>query len=258
MVRPAGRFRSEDGDCSMATTAPPIVSVTGLWKVYGEGEAEVDALKGVDLQLNAGELAVILGPSGSGKTTLLNIMGGIESLTRGSVSVGGNELVGLGPEELATIRRDNLGFVFQFFNLVPTLTAEENVQVIAELTDRAGPDMAEKVSAALDSVELTDRADHFPGQMSGGQQQRVAIARALVSDPKLLLCDEPTGALDLDTGRHVLALLDSTAKSTGCCVVIVTHNSAISRMADRVIKLRDGEIVSDDPGEAIDASQVVW
>lgn len=242
----------------MATHAPPVVSVTDLWKIYGEGEAEVDALKGVDLQLNAGELVVILGPSGSGKTTLLNIMGGIESLTKGSVSVSGTDLVGLGPEDLATVRRDNLGFVFQFFNLVPTLTAEENVQVIAELTDRAGPDMAAKVSSALDSVGLTDRADHFPGQMSGGQQQRVAIARALVSDPKLLLCDEPTGALDLDTGRHVLALLDKTAKSRGCCVVIVTHNSAISRMADRVIKLHDGEIVSDDPGEALDASQVVW
>ena len=242
----------------MATNAPPVVSVIDLWKVYGEGEAEVDALQSVNLQLHTGELAVILGPSGSGKTTLLNIMGGIESLTKGAVSVNGIDLVGLGPEDLTTVRRDNLGFVFQFFNLVPTLTAEENVQVIAELTDRAGPDLAEKVSAALDSVNLADRADHFPGQMSGGQQQRVAMARALVTNPKLLLCDEPTGALDLDTGRQVLALLNKTAKDTGCCVVIVTHNSAISRMADRVIRLGDGKIVSDEPGEAVDASQVTW
>ena len=249
---------------STASTKParpngtPLVCVTDLWKIYGSGEAEVDALRGVSLELHPGELAVILGPSGSGKTTLLNIMGGIEGLTKGSVTVAGNDLADLGPEELATVRRDNLGFVFQFFNLVPTLTAQENVQVIAELTDRTGPQMRQRVTDALDSEDLADRGDHVPGQRSGGQQQRVAMARALVMQPKLLLCDEPTGALDLDTGRAVLGLLKKTAVEESCCVVIVTHNSAISKMADRVLHLRDGKIASDEPGEAVDPSQVTW
>jgi putative ABC transport system ATP-binding protein len=242
----------------MNASTEPLVQVNDLWKIYGSGEAEVDALQGVSLDLQAGELAVILGPSGSGKTTLLNIMGGIETLSKGSVVVNGNDLASLGPEDLATVRRENLGFVFQFFNLVPTLTAEENVQVIAELTNRTGPKMHEKVTDALESVDLSDRGNHFPGQMSGGQQQRVAMARALVMEPKLLLCDEPTGALDLDTGRQVLALLKKTAVDTGCCVVLVTHNSAIADMADRVIVLRDGKIESNDPGKALAASAVTW
>mgnify|MGYP001258250163 CR=1 FL=1 len=238
--------------------AESLVRATDVWKIYGEGEAEVEALRGIDLQLRPGELTVVLGPSGSGKTTLLNIIGGIETATKGEVVLGGQDLTQLGPEDLATVRRENLGFVFQFFNLVPTLTAEENVQVIAELTDRGGDGLHERVRAALRAVKLEDRAHHFPGQLSGGQQQRVALARALVGSPKLLLCDEPTGALDLDTGRHVLLLLQQTARRQGTAVVIVTHNSAISRMADRVLRVRDGEIIADEDGEAASAEDVTW
>lgn len=235
-----------------------ILSATDVWKIYGEGEARVEALRGIDLELRTGEVTVVLGPSGSGKTTLLNIAGGIETATKGTVTLAGNELGSLGPEELATVRRQNLGFVFQFFNLVPTLTAEENVQVIAELTDHGGAELHERVQESLKAVKLADRADHFPGQLSGGQQQRVAMARALVGSPKLLLCDEPTGALDLDTGRQVLMLLQRTAREEGTAVVIVTHNSAISRMADRVLRVRDGQLIADETGESASAEDVTW
>jgi putative ABC transport system ATP-binding protein len=243
------------------TGAPtqPIATLRGVTKTYGEGEAQVHALRGVDLSLYPGEVVVVLGPSGSGKTTMLNVLGGIESATSGEVHVGGVALAGRGPEELATIRRENVSFIFQFFNLIQTLTAAENVQVIAELTDRVDrAQLAEQVQAAIDDVGLADRADHFPGQMSGGQQQRVAIARALVTGPRLLLCDEPTGALDLATGRVVLDLLQRTARTDGRCVVIVTHNQGIAAMADRVLRVHDGSIASTVEQAAGSAMDVVW
>ena len=242
-----------------ADTIESIAQLTGVTKTFGEGEAVVHALRGVDLTLNAGEVVVILGPSGSGKTTLLNIVGGIETATAGEVRIGGTNLAGKGPEELATIRRENISFIFQFFNLIQTLTAAENVQVIAELTERVDrADLDDKVATVISDVELTDRADHFPGQMSGGQQQRVAIARALVTGPKLLLCDEPTGALDLDTGRSVLALLQQTARADQRCVVIVTHNQGIAVMADRVLRVHDGSIAEQTVQEAGSAQDVNW
>ncbi len=236
-----------------------IAKLTGVTKVYGKGEAEVDALKGVDLELYAGEVVVVLGPSGSGKTTLLNIIGGIESATAGSVEINGQELVGQSAEKLATIRRDNIAFVFQFYNLIPTLTAAENVRIIPELTHRAsGSDLAERVDQALAAVGLQERAHNFPGQMSGGQQQRVAIARAIATQPRLMLCDEPTGALDLETGRQVLELLQQTAGRDGRCVVVVTHNSGIATMANRIIHVHGGAIAGIDTQEAQPASQVSW
>ena len=236
-----------------------VATLTNVVKTYGTGEAEVQALRGVDLELHAGEVVVVLGPSGSGKTTLLNIVGGIESATSGTVEVAGHDLAGKRPEELATIRRQTLAFIFQFFNLIQTLTAEENVRVIAELTEQTdGKVLTERVRRALADVGLADRADHFPGQMSGGQQQRVAIARALVTGPRLLLCDEPTGSLDLDTGRQVLGLLQRTAREDDRCVVIVTHNSGIAAMADRVLRVHDGQIVEVISQEAGSADEVSW
>lgn len=242
----------------MGDTQNDLVEVRDVWKTYGSGDAEVHALRDVSLTLGPGELVVVLGPSGSGKTTLLNVMGAIETITSGRVVVSGHDLGGRSSEQLATIRRETLGFVFQFFNLVPTLTASENVRVIAELTRRNAGELNREVDDALAAVALTDRADHFPGQMSGGQQQRVALARALVANPRLLLCDEPTGALDLDTGRQVLGLLQRTVRDRNRCVVIVTHNSAIAQMADRVLRMRGGRLISDEPGRAIPASEVAW
>lgn len=233
-----------------------VAALAGVDKVYGEGETAVHALQHVDVTLSPGELVVVLGPSGSGKTTLLNVIGGIEPPTAGEVTLGGRRIDGLGSEELTEIRRSAVGFVFQFFNLIPTLTARENVSLLAELTGHDGDGRVDEVLAA---VGLADRADHFPGQLSGGQQQRVAIARALVKGPPLLLCDEPTGALDLDTGRSVLELLQRRSREAGETVMIVTHNSAIARMADRVVTMRSGRLVEDLRNPApVDASDVEW
>ncbi len=243
----------------MPRPTEPVAELRDVTKTYGQGEAAVRALRGVDLALKPGEVVVVLGPSGSGKTTLLNIIGGIETATSGDVFVGGTALSGKGPEDLAAIRRDNVSFVFQFFNLIQTLTAAENVQLIAELTGRVDrAQIRTRVSQVLDDVGLADRADFFPGQMSGGQQQRVAIARALVTGPRLLLCDEPTGALDLDTGRTVLELLQRTAQADGRCVVIVTHNQGIAAMAHRVLDVHDGSIVRQVEQTAGPARDVAW
>jgi putative ABC transport system ATP-binding protein len=236
-----------------------IAALSGVTKVYGEGEAAVHALRGIDLQIRAGEVVVVLGPSGSGKTTLLNILGGIEAASSGEVRIGGEDLAGRSPEELATIRRNNVAFIFQFFNLIQTLTAAENVQLIAELTEQADSSgLQDRVAAALAAVGLTDRADHFPGQISGGQQQRVAVARALVTEPRMMLCDEPTGALDLETGRQVLELLQNTAREQSRAVVIVTHNSGIASMADRVVRVHDGRIAELVEQQAGPARDVEW
>ncbi len=219
----------------------PVVAVSGLTRTYGSGDTLVRAVTDVDFEIRAGEFVVLLGPSGSGKTTLLNMIGAIEEPTSGSLVVDGVEVVGLGRDAQTDFRRRKVGFVFQFYNLVPTLTALENVQLVAELG--SGRDAEERSRARLDDVGLGGRIDHFPGQLSGGEQQRVAIARALVKDPPVLLCDEPTGSLDLETGRLVLGLLRGVCDQ-GRTVLTVTHNSAIAGMADRVLRLSDGELVS--------------
>jgi putative ABC transport system ATP-binding protein len=224
----------------------PIVEAHGLTKVYGEGDTAIEALDTVTFSINAGEFVVLLGPSGSGKTTLLNQIGALEPSTSGSLNVNGLEIAGMSDKERTEYRRSTVGFVFQFYNLIPTLTARENVALIAEIT---GDDPEARADIVLDSVGLTDRLGHFPGELSGGQQQRVAIARGIVKDPPLLLCDEPTGALDLETGRTILELLQSTTKGEDRTVFLVTHNSTIAEMADRVIRLSDGKIVGDDVNE---------
>jgi putative ABC transport system ATP-binding protein len=237
-----------------------LVRAEGVSKTYGSGPAAVTALRDLDLRIDAGELLVVLGPSGSGKTTLLNVIGGIEALTDGRVAVAGQDLAGLDANGLTEMRRTTVGFVFQFFNLIPTLTARENVALLAELTGATGHGpVRRRVREVLDEVGLTDRVDNFPGQLSGGEQQRVAIARALVKQPRLLLCDEPTGALDPPTGRTVLALLQRLAHSEGRAVVVVTHNQALTAAADRVVRMRSGSIVADQRNpRPVDASEVSW
>lgn len=241
---------------SQVPTATAVAVMSGVHRVYGSGENAVHALRDIDLQLAHGELVVVLGPSGSGKTTLLNVLGGIERPTAGKVVVDGHDLATASRRELTAVRRDLIGFVFQFFNLIATLTARENVSVLAELTGHARDG---QVDAVLAEVGLADRADHFPAQLSGGQQQRVAIARALVKSPELLLCDEPTGALDLETGRTVLALLQQVARERGRTVIVVTHNRAIAEMADRVLSMRSGRITDDvRVATPLPATEVEW
>ncbi|QDT49487.1 putative ABC transporter ATP-binding protein [Symmachiella dynata] len=222
----------------MATTATQtLFQLSGVSKTYRMGEVEVPVLHDVDLEIYAGEIMVIVGPSGSGKSTLLNIIGGIDSPTAGDVLFQDRDLAQLNERELTAYRREHVGFVFQFYNLVPTLTARENVLVSTEIS-RTPMDVDE----VLEMVGLGDRKDHFPSQLSGGEQQRVAIARALAKDPTLLLCDEPTGALDLSTGRMVLELLDRLCTELGKTVVLITHNNPISHLAHRVVKLGQGTI----------------
>jgi putative ABC transport system ATP-binding protein len=243
------------GSNSRPGGAAPAIRLEQVEKTYGSGEVAVHALKGIDLEVRPGQFVVVLGPSGSGKTTLLNIVGGIEPPTAGRVTVAGQELTHLGDRELTTYRRNTAGFVFQFFNLVPTLTALENVALVAELIGRNH----ETSMAALRSVGLEERADHFPSALSGGEQQRVAIARALVKNPAILLCDEPTGSLDLATGRQVLSTLHRTGREASRTVLLVTHNSAIARMADRVLHLGSGQLI-DDVAQAhpLPPEEVTW
>jgi putative ABC transport system ATP-binding protein len=232
-----------------------LVELDRVTKTYQRGASEVHALTDVSLSVAQGELVVLLGPSGSGKTTMLNVVGAIEPVTSGRVTVSGIDVPALAGRDLDSYRRSEVGFVFQFFNLVPTLTARENVEVIAEL---GAPDAGRRSDEALAEVGLADKVDHFPGQLSGGEQQRVAIARALVKQAPLLLADEPTGSLDLDTGRQILGLLRAVADG-GAAVILVTHNSAIASMADRVVHLRDGRIADDQRVAApVTADEVVW
>ena len=233
----------------------PAVATRGLERVFGEGEVAVRALDGVDLEIPAGEFVVILGPSGSGKTTLLNIVGGIDAPTGGGVEVAGIDLGGLDAARRTEFRRDHVGFVFQFFNLIPTLTAYENVRLIADIAGGDGDESRQ----ALESVGLGNRLDNFPAALSGGEQQRVAVARAIAKTPPLLLGDEPTGALDLETGRQVLALLHRLNRERGITMLLVTHSSVIAQMADRVLHLRDGTIVGDERNEnPKPTSELVW
>ncbi len=235
-------------------TSDPVVSLRGVRKTYGEGEVAVHALRGVDLEIRPEEFVVLLGPSGSGKTTLLNLVGGIEPASDGEILVGGSDVTELDEEGRTRFRRETVGFVFQFFNLIPTLTALENVELVAELGDGA-----ERAPEMLERVGLGDRMDNFPAQLSGGEQQRVAVARALAGAPRVLLGDEPTGALDLETGRTVLALLHELSHELRQTVLLVTHNAVIARMADRVLHMRDGRIVGDERNESpLPAERLEW
>ncbi len=236
-----GRAVAESSSGARGPDGSGNVVLDRVSKTYIRGSNEVHAVSNLVLRIDGGEFVVLLGPSGSGKTTLLNLIGAIEPATSGTVTVSGTEVAALSRSGLTDYRRGQIGFIFQFFNLVPTLTAAENVEVIAELT---GPGAAARAVAALDHVGLADRADHFPAELSGGEQQRVAIARALVKDAPVLLADEPTGSLDLETGREILGLLRETADD-GRTVLLVTHNSAIAAVADRVVHLRDGRIAED-------------
>jgi len=218
-------------------------------KTYGMGSTTVTALDGLSLEINQGDFAVILGPSGSGKTTFLNVLGGLESPTSGSVRISGEDIATLSQPKLTQYRRHQVGFIFQFFNLLPTLTAEENVAMSNEMVGGKGFDPTDMLAR----VGLGDRTDHYPGQLSGGQQQRVAIARALTKKPALVLADEPTGSLDVETGIEVLKVMRQLNRETGQTFVIVTHNSAIAQIADRVIRVGSGKvhnvIVNDMPFE---------
>jgi putative ABC transport system ATP-binding protein len=217
----------------------PVFVARGLSKTYGTGEATVYALRDLDLVICEGEFVVLLGPSGSGKSTLLNILGGLDAPTAGSAAWRDHQLTGATESELTQYRREHVGFVFQFYNLIPSLTVRENVELVAEIA--RNPMTPE---AALDLVGLSHRLDHFPSQLSGGEQQRVAVARAIVKRPDALLCDEPTGALDVDTGKLVLAAVASANREIRATTIVITHNTAIAGMADRVLRLGGGRIVA--------------
>lgn len=208
-------------------------------KIYHVGEISIEALKDADFEIEKGEICVIVGASGAGKTTLLNILGGMDTLTEGRVLLDGEDISGLSSKDLTSYRRNDIGFVFQFYNLIQNLTALENVSLATQIC-KAPLNPAD----VLDMVGLSDRKNNFPAQLSGGEQQRVAIARALAKNPKLLLCDEPTGALDYNTGKAVLKLLQDTSRRTGMTVVIITHNQALTAMADRIIKVKSGVVYS--------------
>jgi putative ABC transport system ATP-binding protein len=216
----------------------PVFEARAVSKIYRMGEVEVHALRDVTLDLQAGELLVILGASGSGKSTLLNILGGLDVPTSGTVRYEDIDLTGASEQDRTRYRREHVGFVFQFYNLIPSLTARENVALV---TDIANDPMSP--ADALAMVDLSERLDHFPAQLSGGEQQRVAIARAVAKRPAVLLCDEPTGALDFETGRLVLAVLDRVNRELGTTTALITHNAAIAALADRVVRMSSGEIV---------------
>ncbi|MCE8507797.1 ABC transporter ATP-binding protein [Ruegeria pomeroyi] len=229
-------------------------TVRGLTKVYGTGETAVHALRGVDLDIPAGEFVVLLGASGSGKSTLLNIVGGLDRGTEGSVLFRDQDLSAMSDAELTRYRRDHVGFVFQFYNLMPSLTARENVELVTEIARNPM-----EADTALALVGLAQRADHFPAQLSGGEQQRVAIARAVAKQPEVLFCDEPTGALDSTTGRAVLEVLKEVNERLGATVLVVTHAASQAAMADRVIRFGDGQVIEVKVNETkLTPEQIEW
>jgi len=232
----------------------PLLRLEQVDKTFRMGEVAVEALRDVSLEVNEGEMLVMVGPSGSGKTTILNIVGGLDTVTDGRVWFRGREMTTFTPSELTQYRRDTVGFIFQFYNLVPNLTARENVMVSTEISQEPMD-----VTEALRLVELEERLDHFPAQLSGGEQQRVAIARALAKNPALLLCDEPTGALDFSTGKRVLRLLIDLKGRLGKTIILITHNSAIAPIADRVIRLRSGQVVDVRVNpEPVPPEEIIW
>lgn len=214
-----------------------FVIFENVGKTYITGDVEVRALRNVNFKIEQGEICVVVGQSGAGKTTLLNILGGMDKLTDGKVLLDGRDISGFNEKQLAAYRRHDIGFVFQFYNLIPNLTALENTEIASQLSKNPLDSRT-----VMKEVGLEDRMNNFPAQLSGGEQQRVAIARALAKNPKLLLCDEPTGALDYETGKAILKLLQDTCRSSGMTVVIITHNSALMSMADRVIKIKNGTV----------------
>ena len=215
-----------------------FVELKDVKKIYQMGEVTIPAVDGIDFEIEKGEFVVIVGPSGAGKTTVLNILGGMDSCTSGEVWVDGKDIGQFKAKELTNYRRDDIGFVFQFYNLVPNLTAMENVELAAQVC-KDSLDAAQ----TLKRVGLGERMNNFPAQLSGGEQQRVSIARALAKNPKLLLCDEPTGALDYDTGKQILKLIQDTCRKTGLTVLLITHNSALAPMADRLIRFKSGKVI---------------
>ena len=232
----------------------PVFTARALTKTYRMGDAAVHALRGVDLEIRAGEFIVLLGPSGSGKSTLLNILGGLDTPTTGDVRFLEHQLTGASEAELTRYRREHVGFVFQFYNLIPSLTARENVELV---TDIATAPM--RADEALAWVGLGARLDHFPSQLSGGEQQRVAIARAIAKRPQVLLCDEPTGALDYETGKLVLEVIAKINAELGTTAMVITHNAAISGMADRVLRLGNGRIVGEEkPARKLTPAEISW
>ena len=223
-------------------------------KSYGSGNAQINALSGVSFSINRGEFCILLGSSGAGKTTLLNMLGGMDTVTSGKIEFDGKEISALSKRELIDYRRHDVGFVFQFYNLIPNLTALENVEIAAQLCKTPIP-----AAEALAMVGLTERANNFPAQLSGGEQQRVAIARALAKNPRLLLCDEPTGALDYVTGKAVLKLLYDLSRERGTTVIIITHNQAIAPMADRIVRIKSGKILSNEINtNVIPIDEIEW
>jgi putative ABC transport system ATP-binding protein len=232
----------------------PVFLARGVTKVYRMGEAEVHALRGVDLEVRPGEFIVLLGPSGSGKSTLLNILGGLDTPTAGEVRFADHDLTRADEAELTRYRREHVGFVFQFYNLIPSLTARENVALVTDIADDPMP-----AAEALAWVGLGERLDHFPSQLSGGEQQRVAIARAIAKRPQVLLCDEPTGALDYETGKLVLEVIAKINQELGTTAMVITHNAAIAGMADRVLRLGNGRIVGvERPARKLSPAEISW
>ena len=230
------------------------VEISNVTKSYGEGGSYCKVLNGISTLIDRGQICVILGPSGSGKSTLLNAIGGLDTVDSGQIHIDGKEITGLKPERLSDYRRDTLGFVFQFYNLIPNLTAEENIQVCGYLSK-----VPLSMQELLDILGLTEHRNKFPSQLSGGQQQRCAIARALIKNPKLLLCYEPTGALDSKTAKEILILLEKINQIYGTTILMVTHNAAIRSMAHKVIQIRDGQISGEYENDSrIPASGLTW
>lgn len=231
-----------------------FVKLKNVTKIYQMGEVQIRAVDGIDFSIDKGEFVVVVGPSGAGKTTVLNILGGMDKASGGEVLVDGKDIAGYSQKQLTGYRRNDIGFVFQFYNLVPNLTALENVELALQIS--RNPLDAKTV---MQEVGLGDRLNNFPAQLSGGEQQRVSIARALAKNPKLLLCDEPTGALDYKTGKQVLALLQDTCRRTGRTVIVITHNTALTAMADRIIQVRSGKIVSNQVNEhPVPVQEIEW
>ena len=230
------------------------IQFTDVFKTYGTGDASINALDGASFFAERGEFCMILGASGSGKTTLLNLLGGMDHLTRGEIVFDGKRVSDMNARELAAYRRHDIGFVFQFYNLIPNLTALENVEIAAQLCRDPLP-----ADRALAMVGLSERAGNFPAQLSGGEQQRVAIARALAKNPSLLLCDEPTGALDFETGKMVLKMLYEISRTQGSTVLVITHNQAIAPMADRLIRIKNGKVLSNERNEQpVPIEEIEW